>query len=551
VPWRGPDVEGELPSLGWNLLEWLSDVLPSPRNHDESLLFTREQALILVDWYTFDPVTLRYVFRRGCSRRAKGWGKSPLEAGKAIAALAGDVRPDGYDASGNPVGRPWGRKGDPNPWVQIAAVSEDQTENTYSVLHELLTANDGEAADKLRIDVGLTRCYLRDRPGKLEPVTASAGSREGQPVTDATLDETHLWLPTNGGVRLARTLRRNVAKMGGRSYETTNSFAPGENSVAEGTHKAVMEGQVGIYYDAVEAPEVKPEDSDETLKAALKVAYGDAWWIDTTRLVQDIRDPETPWEDAERYFFNHNRDDRRKAVETKRWNDLEAKPPIAVPAGAYIGLGFDGSISDDCTALIGCTIVDGKPHTFVVEVWQRPDEASRRHVHSANTWRVPRADVRKRVAEAFGYYNVGLMLCDPAKWQTEIEFWAEEFGEDQVVLFDTNQPTRMWRACDRFTTALAEGAYTHDGSKVLADQVLAMHKRKVRVRDEEDDGRTKFVFVKGPNRDKIDAGIGAVLALEAAMTMPEQRRAPLPPSFVRHDTKGSYSETSDLMHAGF
>jgi hypothetical protein len=541
VPWRGSSVEGELPSLGWSLLEWWADVLPSPRDQSEPLIFTDEQAQILVDWYMFDPSTLRFVYRRGCSRRAKGWGKSPVEAAKAIAALAGNVRPDGFDAHGEPVGRPWGRKGDPNPWIQIAAVSEDQTDNTYSVLYELLTANDGAAADTLRIDVGLTRCYLRDRPGKLEPVTASAGSREGQPITDATLDETHLWTPTNGGVRLARTLRRNVAKMGGRSYETTNSFAPGEASVAEGTHKAVMDGQRGIYYDAVEAPEVKPEDSDDTLREALKVAYGDAWWVDVNRLVQEIRDPETPWEDAERYFFNHNIDDRRKAVETKRWTDPKiCRPDIIVPEGAYIGLGFDGSISDDCTALIGCWIVDGVPHTFEIEVWQKPASESRRHVHSVNAWRVPRADVRAKVTEAFRRYDVGLMLCDPAKWQTEIELWAEEAierrrkagvfnGEDQVVFFDTNQPTRMWKACDRFSTALAEGIYTHDGSSIMSAQVLAMHKRKVRVRDEEDDGRTKYVFVKGPNRDKIDAGIGAVLALEAAMTMPPQRRvAPAP-----------------------
>jgi LAGLIDADG-like domain len=484
---------------------------------------------------------------------------SPVAAAKAIAALAGDVRVDGYDAAGEPVGRPWGTKGDPNPWVQIAAVSEDQTENTYAVLYEFLTANDGAAADSLGIDVGLTRCYLKKRPGRLEPVTASAGSREGQPVTDAFLDEVHLWTPTNGGVRLARTLRRNVAKMGGRSYDTTNSYAPGEGSVAEDTHKAVMAGQQGIYYDAVEAPEVKPEDSDDTLKAALAVAYGDAYWVDLSRLVAEVRDPDTQWEDAERYFFNHNIDDRRKAVETKRWEALK-RPDIVVPPGAYIGVGFDGSISDDCTALVGCTIIDGVPHTFVIEVWQKPVTASRRHTHSANTWRVPRAEVREKVAETFRRYDVGLMLCDPAKWQTEIELWAEEAQarrraaglgklEDQVAFFDTNQPTRMWKACDRFSTALAEGIYTHDGSSVLTAQVLAMHKRKVRVRDEDDDGRTKFVFVKGPNHDKIDAGIGAVLALEAARTMPPQRRV-LAPMMATDSGRTSYS-SSDLMNVGF
>jgi hypothetical protein len=62
----------------------------------------------------------------------------------------------------------------------------------------------------------------------------------------------------------------------------------------------------------------------------------------------------------------------------------------------------------------------------------------------------------------------------------------------------------------------------------LSAQVLAMFKRKVRLRDDEDDGRTKFVFVKGPNREKIDAGIGAVLALEAAAIMPAAEEAPQP-----------------------
>lgn len=513
MPWRGPEHEDDFPSLGWSLLEWWSAYLPNPRDETQPLVFTDEQAIDLVEWFRLDPRTGRLVHRRGSSRRSKGRGKSPVEAAKAIAELAGDVLFDGWDSFGEPVGRPWGSRGSPPAWVQIAAVSEDQTENTYGALYEFLTANDGKAADELRIDVGLTRCYLRDRKGKLEPVTASAGTREGQRATYGVLDETHLWTPTNGGRKLARTIRRNVAKMGGRTYETTNSFVPGEDSVAEATHKAVQLGAPGIHYDAVEAPPVKPEDPDEVLKAALKVAYGDAWWVDLDRLVAEIRDPETTWEDSERFYFNHNVDDRHQAVAVKRWEQLE-RPDIRVPAGAYIGIGFDGSISNDCTALIGTWLnPDGVPHTFEIEVWKRPEKAP-------PGWRIPRSEVQDRVRETFAFYRVGRMLCDPAKWQTEIEGWAEEFGEEVVVFFDTNVTSRMWRACDRFSTALNEGAYSHDTAVDLTAQVLAMHRRKVRVRDDEDDGRSKFVFVKGPDGRKIDAGIGAVLSLEAAMTMP-------------------------------
>jgi hypothetical protein len=525
--WRGPEYEGELPSLGWEILEWSALWLPSPRDHDDQLTLTDEQARLLVQWYTLDPRTGRFVYRREVSRRSKGWGKSPLAAVKAIAALAGPVRFDGWDADGEPVGRPWGTMGDPAAWVQIAAVSEDQTENTHSVVYELLTANDGRAAEELKIDAGLTRSYLRDgkRRGKLEPVTAAAGSREGQPVTDAILDETHLWLPRNGGVRLARTLRRNTGKMDGRTSETTNSFQFAEGSVAESSHKAWENGAPGILYDAVEAPRVDIDTAiDQEIKAALAVAYGDSWWVDLDRLVLEIRDPDTPREDAERFYFNWNVKGAGKAVDPRLWDELVDAARV-VADGTRVGLGFDGSISQDATALVACTadghlfvpVVDGKP-----TIWLRPVNADR-------TWRMPRAAIEAAVAAVFDRYDVGRMLCDPPKWQTEIERWAELHGDEVVLFFDTNQPRRMSGACDRFSTALAEKTVSHDGDSLLASHVVAMVKKKAYVRvEDEDDGRTRYVFTKGDDGRKIDAGIAAVLALEAAMTMPEQAPAPEP-----------------------
>ena len=521
MPWRGAEFEGELPSLGWALLEWWYEFLPSPRNHDDPLVLVDSQAKHILRWYTIHPVTGKFVYRRSCHRGAKGKGKSPVEAIKCIAELAGDVRFDGWDSSGEPVGRPWGTKGDPQAWVQIGAVSEDQTENTHSVVVDLLTGNDGKAADALGIDVGLTRSYLKGkRRGKLEPVTASAGTREGQPVTYAVLDETHLWTPSNGGVRLARTLRRNVGKMDGRSSETTNSFHKGENSVAEDTHRAVIRGSEGVLYEAIEAPKIDIDSvTDDELAAALRVTYEDAWWVDIERLVKEIRDPDTPREDAERFYLNWNVSGAGRAVEADLW--ASRAEPKDVPDGTRIGVGFDGSISRDATVLRGCT-TDG--YSFIIHKQIRPK--------GVREWKVNRAAVYEAIADTFARYDVGRMLCDPPKWYTEIEQWAEEFGEDIVLAFDTNQDRRMGPAVDRWLTGLVEGTHTHDSDPDTNEHVLNAHKRKSRAKDPEDDARTLYTLVKS-DTGHIDAAVADVLAFEAAMSMdPEPSEVEVQVMFV-------------------
>ena len=340
MPWRGPAHPDDFPSLGWALLDWWAEYLPSPRDPSAPLLFTDEQALQLVEWYRLDPATGKRVYRRGYSRRSKGWGKSPVEAAKAIAEFVGPVRFAGWDANGEPVGRLWGTAGDPRAWVQIGAVSEDQTDNTFSVVHYFLTENDGKAADALGIDAGLTRCLIPSQPGaKLEPVTSAAGSREGQPITFGVLDESHLMTPSNGGVKLAATIRRNVAKMGGTSYETTNSFVINAGSVAESSYKAVRRGIVGVFADEVEAPhrvdgvEVNLSAPDEVLRSALAVAYGKSHWVDLDRLVADIRDPSNTWEDSARFFFNwcQHGGEGWTVIPRDAWFDRQGKPgPVGV-----------------------------------------------------------------------------------------------------------------------------------------------------------------------------------------------------------------------------
>lgn len=505
-----------LPTLGWGVLDWMASYLPSPRDPALPLVLTDEQAEFVLAWYSVDQAG-HFPYRRSICERAKGWGKSPLHGAIALAELGAadpdDSAPVLFDGwrGREPVGRPWGVKGAPRPWVQLGAVSEDQADNTYSALYEMLTANEHRAARALGIDDGRTRLYLTRRPGSLEPVTASAGSREGQPVTHALLDETHLWTRRNGGVKLAATLRRNVAKMGGRTQETTNAPVLGEGSVAEQSGQAVARGFSGILWDAVRPdPTPEPDWSDDQLLAALRVAYGDAAWVDLRRILADVRDPATDWSDALRFFFNTRSAAARSAVDPRRWEHL-GRDPRDVPAGTLVGLGFDGSVSRDCTALVAC-MRDG--YSWPVRIWERPPGAP-------EDWRIPRLEVRDAVEGAFERYTVGLMLCDPPRWSTEIEEWAQRWGADRVLAFDTNQPRRMAPAVDRWLTAIREGSHTHSGDEALGRHVRAARLHKVRATADDSDGRSMYVLVKGDEKAWIDGAIADVLAFQAAMTMEE------------------------------
>jgi hypothetical protein len=531
--WRGAQYEDEFPTLGWAILDWTAEHLPSPADESKSLVFTDEQARLFLRWYQIDPEHGRFVFRRLILETAKGWGKSPWAAVDALAQLTGPVCFDGWDANGDPVGVPWGTGDRPAAWVQIAAVSEDQTENTYGALYSMLVANEFQAAKTLRIDQGRTRLYLTGRPGRLEPVTASAGSREGQRTTHGVLDETWLWTPRNGGVRLAGTLRRNVAKMGGRTVETTNAPMLGDKSVAETSGVDADAGSPGILRFAPR-PKVEPDPDwpDERLREALDAAYGDAYWVDRGRRLLEIKDPASPWDEALRFWFNVRTTGAGRAIDPRQWDDLTR--PQDVPAGTIIGVGFDGSISRDATVIRGCTQAG---YRFLIRAWVRPRGAEMQRwlaeYPDEREWTVNRQEVNDEIARIFATWRVGLFLGDPPKWWDELEDWRRLYGprrgerrdghelKQTILNFDTFVPTRMAPAVDRWRTAIREGATTHDDDPLTAEHVKHAQLRKVHLQHDADDQRTKYVLVKGDDGFGLDAAIADVLCYEAAMTMDE------------------------------
>jgi hypothetical protein len=452
VSW--PEVGPDTASLGWDVVDLIEEDLrvPTGVGAGNRLRLTPEQIQLLVAWFAVDERG-RFLWRRGCWRLPKGWGKSPLAAALAYAELVGPVVFDGWDAAGHPVGRPH-----PSPWVQIAAVSEDQTDNTHVQLMEML--RDSPAVDERRLEVGITRVLFRDRPGRLEPVSAAAGSREGQPLTAAILDETHLWHRSNGGRLLAQVLRRNVAKMGGRTVETTNAFAPGQRSVAEDTHEAVLSGRsAGVLYVAREAPPIVDLGDAAAVRAGLQVVYGDSCgWVDLDRLVEEIADPATEPSEARRFYLNQIVAPEEALVDLVAWQQL-VDADARLVEGDTIALGFDGADVGDSTALVAVRWPDWL--VVPIAVWERPQ--------GVKDWQAPRAEVDAVVRDTYDRYRVVRGYFDPPQWQSEIDAWAGEFGKT-VARWPHASDSRIGPALERLSTMVRERTLRH-----TADPVLLRH----------------------------------------------------------------------------
>lgn len=479
---------------------------------DLGILLTSEQQDRVVEYWRLDPVSGRRQVRRAAIRRPKGSGKSPEGAWCGYAELVGPVTFAGWSADGQPIGAPW-----PDPWIQFAAVSEDQTDNVMVWLFDTLASRPDVCSER-GIDLGRTRIYLVGRSGRLEPVTAAAGSREGQPIKFAVLDQTEAWTKENGGIRLADTLRRNAGKMGGWSLELQNAPMLGDGSVADRTSKASDRRAAGVYFDTREPPnadKIDMADPDQLL-AALEFAYGDSakgrgGWVDLHRLVEEILDPDTDPSDAKRFYLNIAAPSSDWAFDRARWNDLGGTGLIPADGSSVIVAGFDGARHDDSTALVVVEVSTG--NAWLHAVWERPERAD-------DEWEVPEHEVSAAVAELFDRWPVWRLYADPPWWDPTVATWeAKHKGIDRKVgikPFWTNQWRPIGYACRSLASGIRAGQVRHQvdpGDDVLTRHLRNAVRRPVNARDEE--GHPLWTITKPAPGRKIDAAMALVLAWAA------------------------------------
>ena len=479
MPWRGPEYRGEFPTLGYRVADWIEEylIVPDGLRRGYPFILTEEQLRHLLWTYRLreharpEMGSQAFVFYGALLVRPQKSGKDPLAAAQACAQALGPVRFAGWDAVGEPVGMPM-----PTPWVQCAANSEDQVDNTFRPIYTMLS--EGPASHIPGLDVGISRINLPDG-GRIEPVTAQARSRLGARITYATFTESGLYTASSGGLTLARTMKRGLAGMDGRWMELTNAWDPAEQSVAQRTHDAKAPG---VFIDYRPPRRHIDLEDLQALREELVYVYGDSavdkgGWVRIERIIEEIKDPATGENEARRFFLNEVTVGSTDAVDALKWT-AQARPGEALKPEERVCLGFHGAQSKDATSLVASRLSDGR--LFHLRTWQRPP-----HVPETQ-WQVARDEVDEAVRDAYDAYDVLCMFCTPTSWQTEVNAWAGRYGaklenwerragdfQPCVLELWLNSEMRMDQVLERFLTAHRSHEITHDGDPTLTEHALA------------------------------------------------------------------------------
>ena len=397
----------------------------------------------------------------------------------------------------------------PSPLIQITATSEDQADNIYRPLRAMIKL--GPLNDLLAVREGFIRILGLsgdDDLDRIDVVTASANSRLGNPISDAEQDEVGLYTKQNRMINVAETQRRGAAGMGGRTHATTNAWDPAANSYAQQVFESGAD-DIFVFYrnpdDALKHSDGRP------LRYSVKAdrqrihrhVYEGSWWVNLDSIEAEAAElMKTDPAQAERFFGNRLVQGSGAFVPDGLWVQRKSE---RTPTRQIV-LGFDGSTSDDWTA-IRAEDDTGLRFTPTYVVGDEEREA----VWNPRQWpgsKIPRSEVRAAVEQIFKRYDVARMYCDPRDWRTEIDEWATAYGDKVVVEWPTYKIDRMWQALNRYITDLSEGTTEHTEDKaaeVQAGNAVMLAKPG-----------DKYILGKPAEHQKIDILMADVLAHEAA-----------------------------------
>lgn len=507
-------------TLGWQILEWCADWLTSPDGSGEPFIFTPEQARFILWYYAIDEHG-NWLRQNGVLQRIKGWGKDPLGAALCIIELAGPCRFGGWRHDGQPIA-----KQHPAPYVQLGAVSLDQTENTRD-LFQLIIPERTRREYKLNVQTEII--YAKGR-GKLKCIASNARSSEGGRVSFFLANEIHHWTPSNGGKSFYDTLIFNLRKVGGRFLAITNAFQPGEESVLEAIREdqqRVWDGlieQNGWMYDSLEGHPQAPLNT-EIAPYVLEILMGDSYWLKEhiPEIVQGMTSSAISPSRQRRMWYNQvvsTEESVFSAAELEACVDHTMLGTMAdLQPGDRIALGFDGSRTDDATALVAYRLAD--KCLIPIQIWEKPV--------NVDDWEVDTEDVDSMVGFCFATYEVVAFYADMKDWESYIAQWSELYREKLLIKASTKNAigfdmrgnkAAIQNINETMIGMVRDAQIKLNGSGRLKTHFLNAERRW---------GGGYLSFGKKGGREskrKIDGLIASTLALKAGLDFNESGKAP-------------------------
>ncbi len=322
---------------------------------------------------------------------------------------------------------------------------------------------------------------------------------------------THLWF-TPALKRAFHTVSRNLTKRPTEEpwlFETTTMYKPGQASIAEETYevsKLADEGRLRRDSRLLfihRWGEIKEEEiADE---AKLRVALVDAEWLDQDRIMDDIYDPANDVNESIRYYLNALAGSAASWLTPAQINAVVTSTKLE--KGDTIALGFDGSLTNDSTALVAVRLEDNLVQ--LLHIQEAPTDTTQK------TWSVDQDLVDKVVAKVFEDFDVRAFFADPPYWQDRIERWEAKYGDGLApstrahpIMWWTNKRMQMANAVEAAHTMITTGEV-----RISENSALVRHLNNACRGGKNDE----LIYKESRmSRHKIDAAVTTVIALRAA-----------------------------------
>jgi hypothetical protein len=533
-----PPLDLTYPTLGPDLADFIEERFtfgPGSLAGEPAVLDDEKRAALYRLYEVYPqghPLAGRRRFNQGAIEWRKGLAKTEFAAWVCGLELHPEapVRCDGFNAAGEPVGRPV-----KFPYIPMMAVTEEQvSELAYGVLCYVLE----HSPDADLFDIGADRIIRLGRngapDGRAVPVSNAPGSRDGALTTFQHFDEPHrLYLPSQVGAH--ETMMQNLSKRALEdpwSFYTSTAGKPGQKSIQE----SLRRGAERIERGEVEKPKMfffgrwaGPAHDDlstvEKRIAAIAEATGPAGEYGPGQFQSIAEDYDREGCDRaywERVYLNRWRAGGNQAFNiTKIVANLVRPAGTVIPAGAFVAGGFDGARMRDSTGLVLTDIQTGLQQC--VAHWQRPE--------GVEEWEVDEAEVTAAFEDAMDRYEVWKIYADPPHWTATLGDFSVRWPE-RIEEWWTHRQKPMAYALREYIEGQDAGLVSYGGTEkqldVMIDHLGNAERKELRMYD--DQGFPLYILQKPDGRQdcKIDLSVCGVLSWKATLDARKSGAKPRP-----------------------